>query len=287
MSRFKFGVCEWSFPCWGPLSIKMASEAGFTGMQLGDAGGSLHSYPLTDKRVQDSYLEAAEKYGVELQSIHLYTLGHQGYVRSSFNSPEGKICRESIKNGIIAASQMHIPTVIVDGMRMNTRAKRQHVFDMERYAAELADVYGVNIAMETDMTLEEHLQFLDALHGKVTLCFDTHNPVMYGTGKPADLIRALGRERMDHFHMKESRPNKDGYITVETPIVLLGQGITQFQDSVQAIKDIGYEGWIISENFYYRPNLMIKGEDPVSLAKKDVKTLRAAFQESQADTAPQ
>lgn len=133
--------------------------------------------------------------------------------------------------------------------------------------------------METDMTLEEHVEFLDGLHGKVTLCFDTHNPVMYGTGKPADLIRALGRERMDHFHMKESRPNEDGYITVETPIVLLGQGITQFADSVQAIKDIGYEGWIISENFYFRLNLTAQGADPVTLARKDVQTLRSAFGE--------
>lgn len=50
--------------------------------------------------------------------------------------------------------------------------------------------------------------------------------------------------------------------------MLLGQGITEFQESVQAIKEIGYAGWIISENFYCRPNLMTDGEDPVSLAKK-------------------
>lgn len=279
MARVQFGVCEWSFPCWGALSLKMASEAGFTGIQLGDAGGSLHAYPLTDQRVQDYYLEASEKYGVELQSIHLYTLGHQGYIRSPLNSPEWKICRESIEKGIVAASQMRIPTVIVDGMRMNTAAKRQRVFEMERYAAEVADAYGVRVSMETDMTLEEHIQFLDALDGKVTLCFDTHNPVMYGTGKPADLIRALGSKRVDHFHMKESLPNADGFITVETPIVLLGQGITEFQDSVQAIQDIGYSGWIISENFYYRPNLMAGGESAVALARRDVATLRAAFGE--------
>ncbi|MCX4373394.1 MAG: sugar phosphate isomerase/epimerase [Dysosmobacter sp.] len=277
MSGFKFGACEWSFPCWGALALKMAREAGFTGMQLGDAGGSLHAYPLTDRRVQEHYLEAASKYGIELQSIHLYTLGHQGYVRHSPDSPEGRICRESIEKGIIAAHQMGIPTVIVDGMRMNTAAKRRHVFEMERCAAEIADAYGVNIAMETDMTLEEHVAFLDGLGGRVTLCFDTHNPMMYGTGKPADLIRALGKERIDHFHMKESRPNEDGYITVETPIVLLGQGITEFRESVEAIQEIGYSGWIISENFYYRPNLTCGGEDPVDLARRDVETLQAAF----------
>ena len=91
------------------------------------------------------------------------------------------------------------------------------------------------------------------------------------------MIRALGKERMDHFHMKESRANSDGFITVETPIVLLGQGITEFSDSVQAIKDIGYSGWLISENVYYRPNLTKGAYDPVSLARRDVETLTAAF----------
>ena len=64
MSRFQFGVCEFSFPCWGPLALQMAHEAGFTGMQLADAGGSANSYPLNNKRVQESYLEAAAKYGI-------------------------------------------------------------------------------------------------------------------------------------------------------------------------------------------------------------------------------
>mgnify|MGYP000105059733 FL=1 len=54
MGRFKFGVCEFSFPCWGPLALQMAHEAGFTGMQLADAGGSTNSYPLNNKRVQES-----------------------------------------------------------------------------------------------------------------------------------------------------------------------------------------------------------------------------------------
>ena len=67
------------------------------------------------------------------------------------------------------------------------------------------------------MTLEDHFRFLDALDGKLKLCFDLHNPVMYGTGYPPDMVRALGKGRMDHFHIKESQPNEDGFVTVETP----------------------------------------------------------------------
>lgn len=278
MSRFKFGVCEFSFPCWGPLAIQMAHEAGFQGMQLADAGGSQNAYPLNNKRVQSAYLEAAAKYGIELQSIHLYTLVRQGFIRSAPDSPEGRECKESLKKGIIAASEMGIPTVMVEGMRMYGAAQHHHVFEMYRYAVELAQDYGVQIAMETDIRLEDHFRFLDRFDGKLKLCFDTHNPVMYGTGHPPDMIRELGRERIDHFHIKESQPDAEGFVTKETaPIVLLGEGGTFFRESVQTIKDIGYSGWIISETFYTRPNLNVNGEDYVSLAKKDVETLRAAF----------
>ena len=187
---------------------------------------------------------------------------------------------ESIKKGIIAASQMNIPVVMIEGMRMYGAAQRRHVLDMYKYAVEVADAYGIQIAMETDITMEEHFKFLDAFDGKLKLCFDTHNPCMYGTGYPPDMIRALGKDRIDHFHMKESMPDSEGFITKETaPIVLLDQGGTYFKESVQAIKDIGYEGWIISETFYTRPNLNRDGENYVSLAKRDVETLKEAFKD--------
>lgn len=103
---------------------------------------------------------------------------------------------------------------------------------------------------------------------------------MYGTGYPPDMIRALGKERIDHFHMKESLADEEGFITKETaPIVLLGEGSTYFDQSVQAIKEIGYEGWLISETFYERPRLNADGEDYVSSARKDAEKLRAAFAE--------
>lgn len=281
MGKYQFGVCEFSFPCWGPLAIQMAGEAGFTGMQLADAGGSMNAYPLNNKRVQASYLEAAERYGVTLQSIHLYTLVRQNFIRYSQSSPEGRECMESIEKGIIAASEMGIPTVMIEGMRMYGAAQYKHVFDMYRYAVEVAEDYGVQIAMETDIRLQDHIDFLDRFDGKLKLCFDTHNPVMYGTGYPPDMIRALGRDRIDHFHMKESRADAEGFITKETaPIVPLGKGTTYFKESVQAIKDIGYEGWIISETFYHRRNFNENGEDYVSSAKKDVETLKAAFGEA-------
>lgn len=49
---YQFGICEWSLPVSGPLAIRLAGEAGFTGIQLGEAGGRAMGFPLTHPRVQ-------------------------------------------------------------------------------------------------------------------------------------------------------------------------------------------------------------------------------------------
>ena len=178
MKRFQFAACEWAFPCWGDLAVKMAHEAGFTGVQLGDGGGSMQGFPLRNKRVQDYYLNIAAKYGMSYPQIHLYTLGHQGYYRNRPESREGRICTESIKQGIIAASEMGVPCVTIDAMRLNDPAKKAYAITATDYAVALGEEYGINIAVETDMTLEDHFTYIDRYGGKLKLCFDTHNPCM-------------------------------------------------------------------------------------------------------------
>ena len=92
-----------------------------------------------------------------------------------------------------------------------------------------------------------------------------------------DMIRALGKDRMEHFHIKESQVNEDGFLSVETPIVLMGTGDTYFRESAQAVKDIGFHGWIVSENFYFRANILEQGYDYVSAARKDLESLHAVY----------
>ena len=115
--------------------------------------------------------------------------------------------------------------------------------------------------------LEEHITFLDALDGKLKLCFDTHNPVMYGTGYPPDMIRRLGKDRIDHFHIKDNAGNEDGYVNVESPLVPF-ELASPFEEAAQAVKDIGFEGWIVSENMYYHPSMMEGVYDYIAAAKR-------------------
>lgn len=309
MQTFKFGTCEFLFPCWGALAIQMAHEAGFSGMQLSDAGGYLQphpqnngyveyerygldlrrkdSFPLLSKRVQEDYLEAANTCGMELISIYLYTLEHQGFIKYSKNTPQGAQCRESIRNGILAAAQIGIPSVTIAVKGLFGTAQNQYALEAMKYAIEVADDHGIRIAASSDLPLNAQLRLIQALDGRLKLAFDTHAPLVYGTGAPADLIQALGKQPIDHFRMRDFHLDAEGFIPDEnTSITLLGQGETRFEDTVRAIQGIGYSGWIISGTPYYHPDIQAAGKDYVLLAKQDAYTLQTAFQNNhrQSDT---
>ena len=83
MAQFKIGVCEFSFPCRGPIAIGMAGEAGFDGVQIADCMGSDEGYPLHNPYVQDCYLKACEEHKVELQAMHLQRLMTQRFLKKS------------------------------------------------------------------------------------------------------------------------------------------------------------------------------------------------------------
>lgn len=170
-----------------------------------------------------------------------------------------------------------MPCVTIDAMRLNDPAKKAYAMAATDYAVALGEEHGINIAVETDMTLEDHFTYIDRYGGKLKLCFDTHNPCMYGTGYPPDMIRALGKDRMDHFHIKDNGGNMDGYVNVESPLVPFGTGITFFEESARAVKEIGFRGWIVSENMYYHPSMMKGAADYIDAARRDVEALKKAY----------
>ena len=279
MAEIKFGACEWAFPCWGVSAVRMAHEAGFDGVQLGDGGACMHAHPLRNKRVQDYYLNAGAKYDIVFPQIHLYTLVHLCFYRNAPDTVEGKLCKEIIENAVIAASEMGVPSVIIDAMKLNNAAKKNPALDYAKYAVRLGEEYGIQIGVEVDFTMEDHFRFLDDAsteEWKLRLCFDTHNPCMYGTGYPPDMIRALGKDRIDHYHMKDNAGDAAGMVTYETPLVSFGTGIANFTECIEAMKEIGYEGWVVAENMYYQPGIR-KGRTCVEAAKADVEALHKAF----------
>jgi sugar phosphate isomerase/epimerase len=302
MSKFKFGACEYNFPMWGSLALEMAHDAGFDGIEITDGGGYLQphpmnkglfveyerlalnlvrldGFPLTDKIVQEDYLEAQEKTGIAITGIHLYFLNNQGFVNCDNDTLQGQDALKTIKNAIIAASQMNIPLVTIPTKGMFGTAKLDYALQKLTYAVAVGEEYGIRVANSFDTDLARELAVIDGLQGKLRVDFNTLDPAIYGREPAPDMIRALGRERIEQIKIKDLKADREGFLTKETGgDALIGCGDTDWAACVAAAKEIGYEGWVISDTPFNSLSLNRNGEDYESLAAKDLNTLKKAFE---------
>lgn len=299
MAHIQFGTCEFCFPCWGSAAIVMTRAAGFDGILITDGGGYLQphpqnngfveyerfgldlqrkdSFPLTDRRVQEDYLEAAETHQVRLQGIYLYLLNHQGFIKYADRTPQGRQCLETIRNAVIAASQMGIPSVTVPAAGMFGVGQHSYALDKLRYAADVGAEYGVQIFAALGTGKDYCEEVLDALKGRVLLDFDTLDPTLRGTGDAPAMIRALGRDHAGRFRVRDMTADGEGFLTQETGTPApLGRGDGRFGPCAGAIRETGYTGWIFSQTPYYSAALY-DGDSYVTAARRDLETLKNTF----------
>ena len=262
------GVCEWVFSVNGPLVIQIASEIGFTGIQLGDLGGETRQFPLNHRRVQEGYLEAVAHFGVKLQSLHLYTLVRQGTMLYAPDSAQGEQALKSIINGIRACSALGIDTLMLSSF-FASEIKHDEQFHnyarVLRLACKMGAEKGVRIVFESVLPVAKILQMRELVGEDLKICYDTGNPVRWNSGNPCDEIRQIGVHAIDHIHLKDFPADKIGYC-------LLGEGCSHCADTVRFLKQMGYHGWWISENNYEAEPLGTNG-DFVQLAMRDCETM--------------
>lgn len=269
------GICEWSLPVSGPLAIKMAKEAGYDGIQIGEAGGRLMGYPLNNPMVQKAYTEAAQQCGLILHSLNLGALLSEGNLNFSADTEQGKNARRSLDKGFEACHAMNISAVVIT---VNSEGEEQfeNVISHLEYAYELAKKYNVEITVESAQPLPEILKIIDRMGDKIKICMDLLNPLRFCTGVPQEQIRAFGKDRIGHFHMKDS--TKDLFRLGQRGCVLLGTGDAGLQESVEIIEELGIENcWMITENYYYLAPMNDGDQDFFKLAAADCSTLKEWF----------
>lgn len=276
MPNYKIGVCEFSFPCWGPLAIQMAAKAGYEGMQLADAGGAANAYPLLNDFIRNAYLETAEQSKLTFQAIHFHSLFHRHLIDHPPESALGTEAREHIAKDVEACCLMRIPVAMITVTNILSAEQYANVCDALRYANELCKDAGIRLTIETDLRPDAFHRLQEDIGQGAKLCFDTMNPMVYGIGVPSALIHQYGIDQIDHFHVKDCAPNSRGFFTkYTTPMRLIGEGESGFSASANVIRESGFQGWIISESFYFDSSF--EGADYLALAKKDVLCLRKNF----------
>lgn len=262
------GVCEWTLPVNGPYAVAYAAKCGFEGIQLGDLGGDTMSFPMNDKLIQEGYLEAALKNGMVLHSMHLHELVRTGGIVHPRTSPLGERATRSLEASIDACAQMGIPCVNISAFFAseikNTYCLRNFI-DHVRFAVQYGMDKNVAVAYEPILGAEKTLAILEAVPG-LRLNFDTLNPIFGGSGDPRGELKAYGIEVIDHVHVKDAPEDFSCNCT-------LGEGAGELAKTVGLLKEMGYSGWYLSENYDPGFDARYKPDFP-ALEKRDIAALK-------------
>jgi len=270
----KMAICEWCFPICGPSSVTLASEIGFDGIQLSDLGGVAKRYPMNERRIQEAYMEAAEKTHVELQTLHLHALTREGTMLFPMKSKEGQSAILSIKKGVEACEAMRIPTLFLASFFASLIRNDYEFYNfsaMLKFACQYGKDHGIRIVYESVLPIRRFLHMREVVGEELKILYDTLNPLTYGTGNPSEEIRAFGKEAIDQIHVKDRTSDfKSG--------CLLGEGVGRIMETAKTIKDIGWTGWIVNETYFFEFPY-VEGQSALWLMKRDLDNMRRIFGE--------
>lgn len=271
MSKIKFGICEWASPIQGPYICKFAKELGLEGVELFE-GDYEHSFPLSNPYIQNAYLEESAKQGIDFSAVAVNCLDYYGLTKED-GSKDKEVAILALKKAVGIAKRMGLPLIQFPAFgesRIETEEDFHSLVNYLKMACQLAGEAGISIASENALSAEENLRLIEEVgYQNLKIYMDTQNPYLNKGYSAPEMIRKLG-DKICEVHVKDG---KEG----ELSAALLGQGVTGFYDSVEALCDIGYQGFIHLENYYDQAPMNCCDKDAIELLRKDITILKEAF----------
>ena len=256
----RFGVCQWIMDRRGVESLPRAAELGFAGIQLGIAEDDLE---IRQPALQRAYLQASEQTGVEIVGFGINTMN----VLPLYSPPEsekGRRCRDLLHSALDTALAMGVGLVYCPAFfeaEIRSDDELERAAATLRHGCEYIENEPLLLASENTLDVARTTRLVELVdHPSLRVLVDSYNPVLYGH-RAADLVRELPTPLLgNQAHAKDGRDKVMG----NAP---LGSGEGHFGEFVQALKDVAFEGWLISETDYRN--------NAEALAAADLATLRA------------
>lgn len=224
------GVCDWTIGKTGdPAAFELAARLGLDGVQ-GSLVSKGESLALADPDFRRTYLLAARKARVPIASLAIGELNDvplKGDPRAE----------KWLDKGIEIAAAMEVKVILVPffgkGELRDDPAGVDAVVDVLKRLAPKAEAMGVVLALESYLSATQHLRILERVGSPaVQVYYDVGNS--QDMGYPIlDEIRELG-DRIVEVHAKDTKD-------------LYGKGSMDFRAVGQALKDIGFKGWLVIE----------------------------------------
>ena len=228
---WKVGMCCWNMRDFDPTVFDTGARIGLDGVQLGISNTDQETLKLRRPEVQQQYLAAAKRTGLAIVGTACQ------YRRPLKSEPVAALVlhdwievTRSLGAKVILVPFFGKPNIV----DVNMKEEFDRLVAVLRELAPRAEKAGVILGLENTLSAVDNRKILDAVASPaVQVYYDVGNST--NNGHPVlEEIRALGKERICEFHIKDGRN-------------LLGQGKIDMPAIAQAIREIGYEKWLVLE----------------------------------------
>jgi sugar phosphate isomerase/epimerase len=224
--RFKIGVTDWNLKLEGKIeSISVAKQLGFDGVQI-SIGKGTDKLPLSDPALQKAFLDESKQVGLPIASLCLEIL-HKNCLNSD------SLGQRWVADSINIAKAMGVRVVLLPFFgkcALETPAELDRVGDVLKEIAPAAEKAGVILGLEDTISAQDNVRIMDRTQSPAVLIYyDVGNSTNNGFDAVKE-IRWLGSARICEVHLKDN-PH------------YLGEGSIDFKAVIDALADIGFDGW--------------------------------------------
>ena len=237
-------------------SLANAQKAGLDGMEVG-AGGAAEKLAIADPATLQKYKDQMKETGLVVSSI-MMGLFNSNPLASDPNGPAW------LDQTIGAAKELKAHTILVAFFGKGSlgskgdvkKADVDVVVERLKAAAPRAKDAGVFLGIENMLPAAENMKILERIDNPaVSIYYDCHNLAGQGYDVPAE-IRLL-KDRISIFHFKNGSDYLEG-------------GKMKWEPIAAAMKEIGYQGWIVLES-------SAPSKDRVADDRKNAEYIRKLF----------
>ncbi len=228
--RVRLGVCDWTIGKTGdPEALAFAKSLGLEGVQVSISVQN-DCLPLLQPAIQKFYRDAVKRTGVQIASFCIGTFNSIPYK----SDPRAE---QWLDQSIGICEAMGVPIILVPffgkGDIKNDPKGTDTVVDRLKRVAPKAEKAGVVLALESQLSAEEHIALMDRVGSPaIQVYYDVGNSQKNGYDILKE-IRMLAN-RIAQIHAKDTDD-------------LYGKGSMDFLAVRKAMEGIGYKSWFIME----------------------------------------
>ena len=239
-SGIRVGIMERILGLAGPEALRAAGELGFEGVELATGDGSPNHEYFT-RAGQQALADGMRISGVEIPSL---TLGAFNTAPLALKNRENHARgREYVRHCLDLAQAVGAKVLLIAcfgaGELLTDDDGEALVAGLAPLVAE-AMAAGCVLALENTLAAERNIDLVNSLGPEATgVYFDVSNAVWWKMD-PAAEIRKYGEAGMlTQVHFKDGKGSHSN--------AMLGEGHVDFPACAQALRDVGYGGWVVLE----------------------------------------